>query len=234
MTSRVLVGGFDGPGEGLSLTWRIAQTLDHRSLSFGAEGTATRRSAAVRAVRMPTVVEEARRVVLGAVELFAPDAVVVLGVAAHGTSWRVELLARNRDRRPSAAAPDAAERRGAEGPETYAPIRSGAPRILPTGLAPHRILGSLLESGLPAELSEDAGSGPCNRLFFELLLAAEDGLVPPSVGLVQMPPAGHHRSFALRAPRGASPDPPASAFEELLQEGARLVVEAVAGFPLVR
>ena len=155
---------------------------------------------------LPVDFDASVRALLAAAAEFQPDAVVSFGMLSKGPDvWRVELVAANADGR--GIAPDADVER--------APLDEKLPRFLASGLPVARILGRLLEAGLPAELSESAGRFVCNHLFFESLRAAEAGLLPPFTGLIHVPPP----QFKEGQDTPVNLDP--------LHEGARLVTEAV-------
>ena len=153
--------------------------------------------------QLPVEWEVAPERVLAAIADVDPAAVVSFGMHT-GDAWRVELIARNRDIRDG-------------GDESV--IVEDAPRSLTTGLPAAAMLGALLEAGLPATLSEDAGSFLCNHVFFWTMHAAREGAAPPVSGFVHVP--------APVFDEDATPgDPPRNA--DALQEGARLVLETVA------
>ena len=160
---------------------------------------------------LPVDHDAAVRALLEAAEAFQPDAVVSFGMLSKGPDvWRVELVAANVDSRG---------RSESSAVEDEKPLAPDLPRFLPTGLPAARILGRLLEAGLPAELSESAGRFVCNHLFFESLRAAEAGLLPAFTGFIHVPPPVLKEG--QESPVNLDP----------LHEGARLVTEAVLSQP---
>jgi pyroglutamyl-peptidase len=156
----------------------------------------------VRVLHLPVVWEEAPRLLLEEIAGIEPSAIVCFGMHKDA-SWRVELLAHNRDVREGT---------------TETPIVEDAPWTLPTGLPVAAILGRLLDAGLPALPSEDAGVFLCNHAFYWAMHAVQEGAAPPLSGFVHVPAAVLEEKDGVRECRNA----------DQLQEGARLVVEAVA------
>lgn len=157
----------------------------------------------VRVRSLPVEWEEAPRLLLETIAEVEPSAIVCFGMH-KGDVWRVEMLAHNRDVRGEGAAETA--------------IVEEAPWVLPTGLPVAAILGKLLDAGLPARPSEDAGVFLCNHAFYWTMHAVQEGAAPHVSGFVHVPAAELVERDGVRECRNA----------ELLQEGARLVVETVA------
>lgn len=153
----------------------------------------------LRVVHLPVAWDEAPQRLLEAVAAVEPSAIVSFGMH-KGTSWRVELLAHNKDVR--------------DGEELV--IVEDAPRVIPSGLPVAAILGKLLDAGLPALPSETAGVFLCNHVFFWILHAVQEGAAPLISGFVHVPAAVVDED-SLECKNA-----------DTLQEGARLVVEAVA------
>lgn len=198
--SRVLVTAFAPWGERRVNSSQLAvEELDGTEV----EG------ARVKVVVLPVEPAAAHEGLRAAARSFQPGAVVSFGMhRGQAGLWKVEMLARNRFTRTETGAVE-----GAPVDE----IVSGGPRMLPTGLPAARIHGRLLESRLPVEFSEDAGTFVCNQLFYRSLLDVEAGLLPPVTGFVHVPPPDVPDGLA-----GAEP-----ANRDALQEGARVIVAAV-------
>lgn len=158
----------------------------------------------VRVRHLPVEWDEAPRLLLEAAAEVEPSAIVCFGMH-KGDAWLVEMLAHNRDRRD-----------GETGPESA--IVEEAPWTLPTGLPVAAILGKLLDAGLPAAMSEDAGVFLCNHAFYWTMHAVQEGAAPPLSGFIHVPAAVLEEKDGVRECRNA----------DQLQEGARLVLEAVA------
>lgn len=193
--ARILVTAFEPWGEHRVNTSQVAvEGLDGQVID----------GALVRVRHVPVEWDEAPRQLFEEIADWEPAAVVGFGMQ-KGPEWRVELLARNRDHR-------------SEGEETETVIDVDAPRILPTGLPAAGILAKLLDAGLEAKPSEDAGAFLCNHLFFWMMKAVEEGAGPTISGFVHVPgPVFAEGSDRTGEPRNAP----------MLQEGARLVLEAV-------
>ena len=87
--------------------------------------------------------------------------VLMLGVAAGSSRWRVERLGRNRD---DPRLPDAD---GFSSP--HRAILPDGPKTLASTFPVETILAALHAGGIPAVLSEDAGSYLCNHVLFTTL-----------------------------------------------------------------
>jgi pyroglutamyl-peptidase len=156
----------------------------------------------IRVVQLPVEWDEAPRRLLEEIASVEPSAVVCFGMQ-QGSEWKVELLAHNRDVR--------------DGQECV--IVEDAPYVMPSGLPVAAVLGKLLDAGLPALPSEDAGVFLCNHAFYWTLHAVSEGAAPAISGFVHVP-AVDMRDGAGGARECKNAD--------TLQEGARLVLEAVA------
>lgn len=189
---RVLVTAFEPwDDQPLNSSWVAVEPLEGQVVH----------GAKVKAVSLPVNRASCVRLLREAATAFRPDVVVSFGMTRRERGiWRVEILARNRDRLAAGAEP--------------VPIEKEAPRFLPTGLPAARIRGKLVEAGLPAEFSEDAGDFVCNHLFFRMMLLAEAGELPPMCGFIHVPPPELADDGGVQN-------------ESLLQEGARVVVEAI-------
>lgn len=165
--------------------------------------------ARVEVVLLPVDPVEAPLRLLAAADAFGPDALVSFGMRSRGDdAWHVEVIARNVLRMGDSG--DAPEGEGAD-------IVAGGSRILPSGLPVARIHGRLLGAGIPVRFSEDAGAFLCNFIFYWSLHKAAEGRLPPFTGFVHVPP-----------PIGP---PEAPQNRGVLEEGARIVVEALVAAP---
>jgi pyroglutamyl-peptidase len=158
VTRRLLVTGFGpfprmkrNPSEGLAR--RLA--ADPRWRRLGIE---------VRALVMETSWAAIERDLLPAIHAFAPDVVLMLGVAGRRKRVAIETRALNRVTR---LMPDAQGRVG----EKLA-YRAGEARELRSH-APHlAMMQALRERGVPSYLSRDAGRYLCNAAYYEALRKA--------------------------------------------------------------
>jgi pyroglutamyl-peptidase len=110
---------------------------------------------------LPVVYGEATRVLAGRIATVRPTAVVALGQADGRDRVTVERVALNL---VTAAAADEAGRALAEHP-----VVAGGPAAYWSGLAVTRIVSALVEAGIPAAASPDAGGFVCNHLFYGLM-----------------------------------------------------------------
>lgn len=191
--ARILVTAFEPWGEHAVNTSQVAvEGLDGQVID----------GVRVRVRHMPVEWDTVPEQLLQEIADWEPHAVVGFGMQ-QGPEWRVELIARNRDVRD----------------DEEQVIDADAPRILPTGLPAAAILAKLLDAGLEAKPSEDAGAFLCNHLFFWMLKAVQEGAGPAISGFVHVPgPVYPEGSDRTGEPRNAP----------MLQEGARLVLESVA------
>ncbi|MGH7821344.1 MAG: pyroglutamyl-peptidase I, partial [Candidatus Binatia bacterium] len=144
---------------------------------------------------LPVERERAFAEALSAVRRVRPAIVVALGLAGGRAVIGVERFAQNLD---DYADPDEA---GAQ-PRGEPVVRS-APALLRTSLPEDEIARAIREAGVPALVSEDAGSFLCNHLYYRLLhLAATEGTDAPATIFLHLPPLPE--SVALRGEGRAS------------------------------
>jgi pyroglutamyl-peptidase len=111
---------------------------------------------------LPTVWAEAAPLALAEAQAFDADGVLLVGVAAKAQAFRIETLARNR----ASAATDAAGEPGADGP-----ITEDGDAVLPIPFDALELASAVSATGLPVELSTDAGDYLCNHTLYRLLSA---------------------------------------------------------------
>jgi pyroglutamyl-peptidase len=141
------------------------------------------------ALCLPCVFGQSLQVLQGALQAHDPAVVLALGLAAGRSDLSVERVAINVD---DARIPDNA---GAQPVDE--PVIAGAPDAYFSRLPIKAIVAALREAGLPASVSQSAGTFVCNHVFFGLMhmLAAP----PPPRACRVHAPAG-----AARAGGGAS------------------------------
>ncbi len=115
----------------------------------------------IRGVQIPVAVEDARPVLRRLLDKVRPDAAFAMGVAPGRSVISVERVALNV---LDFSVPDNRGRRYRD-----RPIRRGGPTAYFSTLPVRRILASLHESGIPAELSNTAGTYLCNFAMYTLL-----------------------------------------------------------------
>jgi pyroglutamyl-peptidase len=145
---------------------------------------------------------------------WAPDAILMFGLAARTPHIRVESRARN------ALSPLI---RDTEGHMTFATsIVAGGPAALAFAPLTQRLLRAARTSRVPAQLSWDAGNYLCNYLSWRALEAAAKPGGPRVAAFVHVPKL---RRYAAR--RRADRRPPLI-MEELVRGGEAMLLAAIA------
>ncbi len=154
MKGPILVTGFEPfGGERINPSWLVAQALDGQRI-------AGRR---VHAICLPCTFGEALQVLQAGLQARKPAVVLALGQAAGRGDLSIERVAINVD---DALIPDNA---GAQ-PVDQAVI-AGAPAAYFSSLPIKAMVAALREAGLPASVSQSAGTYVCNHVFFGLMHA---------------------------------------------------------------
>lgn len=128
---------------------------------------------------VPTVFGLSVRKVLEAVETHRPDAVLCVGQAAGRASLALERLAVNLD---DAATPDNEGHRPVDQPIDV----DGPPAYFAT-LPVKAMVAAIRQAGLPAALSNSAGTFVCNHLMYGVLNAAAKSALPMKAGFMHVP-----------------------------------------------
>ncbi|WP_448953718.1 pyroglutamyl-peptidase I [Labrys neptuniae] len=168
----VLVTGFEAfEGDTSNASWEIARALD----GWSCEG------ASIRAVELPCVFGAAIDKLDEALAQGRPELVICLGQASGRTEITPERVAINCD---DARIADNAGRRPID-----VPVIPGAPSAYFSSLPVKAIVRDLRAAGLPASLSNTAGTFVCNHVFFALMhrLATSRGLAQTRGGFVHVP-----------------------------------------------
>ncbi|MFN2743981.1 pyroglutamyl-peptidase I [Bacillus sp. z60-18] len=152
MKKKVLLTGFDPfGGEPVNPSWEAVKRLD-----------GDRTDDTVIAVeQIPTVFHQSADVLEKAIAKHAPDAVICVGQAGGRLHITPERVAINID---DARIPD---NRGQEPIDEY--ISPEGPAAYWSSLPIKRIVKSLRENGIPASVSNSAGTFVCNHLFYRLM-----------------------------------------------------------------
>ncbi len=154
MKRRILVTGFEPfGGERINVSWQVAQALDGQRIA----------GCTVRALCLPCVFGQSLQVLQGALRAHDPAVVLALGQAAGRGELSVERVAINVD---DARIPDNA---GAQPVDQ--PVIAPAPDAYFSRLPIKAIVAALREAGLPASVSQSAGTFVCNHVFFGLMHA---------------------------------------------------------------
>lgn len=147
----ILLTGFEPfDGEAVNPSWLIARAL-HGETVAGAD---------VIALRLPTEFRRSLRVLRKALRAHAPTLVVALGQAAGRAELSIERVAINVD---DARIPDNA---GAQ--PIDAPVVRGGPAAHFSTLPVKAIAAALRARGIPAAVSQTAGTFVCNHVFYGL------------------------------------------------------------------
>ncbi len=152
--TKILLTGFDAfGGEDVNPSWLVAQALHGQRI-----GAAT-----VQAQRLPCAFGLALAVLDEALATHRPVLVLALGQATGCGDFSIERVAINVD---DARIPDNA---GAQPIDE--PVVPGAPAAYFSTLPVKAMVQALLRAGLPASVSQSAGTYVCNHVFFGLMHA---------------------------------------------------------------
>lgn len=148
----ILLTGFEPfGGDTINPSWEIARALDGESID----------QARVVAVQMPCVFGQAHEALAAALRAHRPRLVLCLGLAANRNAMSLERVGINVD---DARIPDNA---GAQPIDE--PAVPGAPAAYFATLPIKAMVAALHAEGLPAEVSQTAGTFVCNHLLFGLM-----------------------------------------------------------------
>lgn len=169
---RVLLTGFDAfGGDAINPSWLAVRALHGRQMA----------GHAVVAAQLPTVFGEALRALHVLLVKHQPALVICVGQAGGRSALSLERIAINVDDAPI---PDNA---GAQ--PIDAPVAPGAPAAYFSTLPIKAMLAALQREGLPAEVSQTAGTFVCNHVFYGLMhtIAANPELRHTRGGFVHVP-----------------------------------------------
>ena len=177
----VLVTGFDPfGGDALNPSWLIAQRLHRRRVA----------GHLVQAAQLPTRFDAALPRLHALLAEWRPALVVCLGLAASRGALSIERVAINvLDAR-------IADNVGAQPVDE--PVVAGAPVGYFSTLPSKAMRQAMLTAGVPAEVSQTAGTFVCNQVFYGLMhrLATARGFRRTRGGFIHVPP------LAEQAPHG--------------------------------
>lgn len=168
----VLITGFEPfGGETVNPSWLVAESLHGQRI----EG------AAVHALRLPCVFGEAIGVLRDALHRDPPALVFALGQATGRCDLSVERIAINVD--------DARIADNAGAQPVDRPVVAGGPAAYFATLPIKAVVAALRGQGLPASVSQSAGTFVCNHVFYGLmhLLATTPALARTRGGFVHLP-----------------------------------------------
>lgn len=158
-------GALENPTEAL-----IRALADEPPGAFGAH--------AMTAIVLPTEYRRSWEMLRRIFERHEPDVVVHFGLNSRAKAIHVETVARNRI---NPARVDAAGR-----VPLSARARRFGPETLTATYPAEAIVKALMQAGLPAGLSDDAGGYVCNATLYRSLHAAPNGR---RIGFIHVPPA---------------------------------------------
>lgn len=168
----VLLTGFDPfGGDQVNPSWEIARALHRRQVA----------GHRVQAAQLPTRFGASVRQLHALLAEHRPALVVCLGLAAGRAALSLERIAINVD--------DAriADNAGAQPIDT--PVVAGAPAAYFSTLPIKAMRQALLAAGVPAEVSQTAGTFVCNHVFYALMhaLATRRALARTRGGFIHVP-----------------------------------------------
>ncbi len=148
----VLVTGIEPfDGETLNPSWESARAVDGRVVG----------GARVVARQLPCVIAEVRQALLHAIKEVDPVVVLCLGQAGGRSDVSIERVAINV---VDARIPDNAGRQPID-----EPVIDGGPVAYFSALPIKALVSRLRASGIPASVSQSAGTYNCNTIFYSLL-----------------------------------------------------------------
>ncbi|MDN4645430.1 pyroglutamyl-peptidase I [Arthrobacter sp. PsM3] len=183
----ILLTGFEPfGGESTNPSWAAARAAAALLRSEGLEAEA---------VELPCVFGEALRLLEAALERYHPEVVVSAGQAGGRSRISLERVAINCD---DARIPD-----NAGNAPVDQPVVTGGPAAYFSTLPVKAALAALLAAGIPAEVSQAAGTYVCNHLFYGLMHAlrlrpgVRGGFVHVPFEPKQLPPGSTDPSLPL-------------------------------------
>jgi pyroglutamyl-peptidase len=169
----VVVSGFEPfGGDDTNPSWDTAQALAHRGRELVGDD--------IVAVRLPVTFGGAWPVLEEAVRTHSPTVVVALGLAGGSRRIRLERVAIDV---VDARIPD-----NAGAAPVDEPVVAAGPAAYWSGLPLKGALAALRADGIPAEVSNTAGTYVCNATFYRLMHHA-DGVPGLRAGFVHVPAA---------------------------------------------
>lgn len=168
----ILLTGFEPfGGETVNPSWEAAQQAAAVLVAEGQFAVA---------VQLPCVFGASIDALAAAVRAHQPDLVLCVGQAGGRTEISLERVAVNID---DARIPDNAGNQPID-----EPVRAGGPAAYFSTLPLKRSLRAVMEAGLPAAVSQTAGTYVCNHVFYGLMdLLARDRVTTARGGFIHVP-----------------------------------------------
>ena len=133
----------------------------------------------IRKLTVPTVFVESARVVIEAMAVFQPDAVLMLGQAGGREGLTVERVAIN------LLDADIRDNRGQQPQDD--PIEKTGPAAYFATLPVKKMVNAIREMGLIAQVSNTAGTFVCNHLLYSVLHHISALQLPCRAGFIHLP-----------------------------------------------
>ena len=179
---RVLVTGFDPfGGDDVNPSWLAAQRLHRRRIA----------GYPVVAAQLPTQFDTALPRLYALLAQYRPKLVICLGLAANRQALSIERVAINvQDAR-------IADNAGAQPIDE--PVLPDAPVAYFSTLPIKAMLADIQAAGIPAEVSQSAGTFVCNHVFYGLMhrLTTARGFRRTRGGFVHLPPLAEQSAHGL-------------------------------------
>lgn len=156
-------------GETINPSWEAVRALEGKQIG----GT----TIVIR--QLPVVFSEVLNVLNQALEELKPDAVLSVGQAGGRSDITVERIGINVD---DARIPDNAGNQPVD-----EPIVAGGPAAYFSRLPIKAIVAAVREAGIPASVSQTAGTFTCNRVMYGLLHWLEQHQSPARAGFIHIP-----------------------------------------------
>lgn len=156
-------------GETINPSWEAVRALEGKKIGGG--------TIVIR--QLPVVFSEVLNVLNQALEEVKPDAVVSVGQAGGRSDITVERIGINVD---DARIPDNAGQQPVD-----EPIVAGGPAAYFSRLPIKAIVAAVRDAGIPASVSQTAGTFTCNRVMYGLLHWLEQQGSPARGGFIHIP-----------------------------------------------
>ena len=156
-------------GETINPSWEAVRALEGKQIG----------GATIVIRQLPVVFSEVLNVLNRALEEVKPDAVLSVGQAGGRSDITVERIGINVD---DARIPDNAGNQPVD-----EPIVAGGPTAYFSRLPIKAIVAAVREAGIPASVSQTAGTFTCNRVMYGLLHWLEQQKSPARGGFIHIP-----------------------------------------------
>jgi pyroglutamyl-peptidase len=168
---QILLTGFNPfGGEPKNASWEVCKAV--AKTKFPAD-------ASLHLLQVPTVFSEAISVVTAAIDTLKPDIIICCGQAGGRFAMSVERVAINID--------DASIADNAGAQPLDVAINASAPAAYFSTLPIKAIVAAMQRDGVPAEVSNSAGTFVCNHLMFGVLHHLASRKIRASAGFIHLP-----------------------------------------------